>query len=69
MNERHFFDFTIHHVDIMKGRTLLDQPQFSLEASTILLEERPDVALASNIRANLNDHLKLSYGIDFNSVQ
>ena len=66
---RHFYDFTLHHVNAVKGKTVLDPPQFCIKSSTALFVEGLEVPSASNLRERLSDALSSSYGVDFDSVQ
>ena len=66
---RHFYDFTLHHVDIVKGQTVLEVPRFCMRATTVLLTESPEVGNAVNVRAHLTQCLSSLYGIDFHSIQ
>ena len=68
-HNRHFYDFTVHHVDFKKVRAVLEPPSFETKSSTILFVEGPEVPSASNLRASLSDSLRLSYGVDFDTFQ
>ena len=48
---------------------MLEQPKFSISATTILFVEGPDVSTAKNLRAYVDNQLKLNYGVDFHSMQ
>ena len=66
---RQFLDFTLHHFHMEKTKTLLELPRFSIKDSTILFIEGPDVSSGANKRELLDKNLRLTYGVDFDSIQ
>lgn len=66
---RHFYDFTLHHVEIKKGRTVLEQPEFNITATTILFVGGPEVSTAANLRRSLSDFIILTYGVNFDCIK
>ena len=69
VQNRHFLDFTVHHLTISEGRTVLERPSFTIQSSTILFLESPDVASGQNMRSCIDEKLRACYGVDFNSIQ
>ncbi len=69
IQNRHFLDFTVHHLTIAEGRTVLERPSFTIKDSTILFLESPDVASGQNMRSCIDENLRAYYGVDFNSMQ
>ena len=63
------YDFTLHHVDIVKGKTMLEVPKFNMKSTETLLIESPDVNNAANVRAHLTQCMSALYGIYFHSIQ
>ena len=66
---RLFMGFTLHHVHIEKGKTILEVPKFQQKDSTVLFVEAPDVASGVSMRAHLDNYLQLTCGVDFHSMQ
>ena len=66
---RHFIDFTLHHIHIRKGKTVLERPKFSIISSTVLFVERPDVGNGSNKRAIFDGNIRLLCGVNLTSIQ
>ncbi len=69
VQNRHLYDFTIHHFMVKKPHTLTNSPIFTIKTSSIILVEGPKVPNAINIRACLNQKLNEDYGIGFDTVQ
>ena len=55
VQNRHFYDFAVHHFNVQKPRTLTESPLFSIQTSTILLVEGPGVPNAVNLSTDLNE--------------
>ncbi len=66
---KHYYDFTIHHFIIRKPQTPTDSPIFTIRATSIVLVEGPNIPNAANIRACLNDKLINDCSIDFGTMQ
>ncbi len=60
------FEFIVHNVDVIKGWSELEHPNFQIIASTILFVRRPD---SSNIFWHLDDQFRLTNGTNFQSFQ
>ena len=69
VQNRHLYDFTVHHFNVKKPRTLTERPTFSIRTSTVLLIEVPKVPNTVNIRTCLNDKLVNDYGVEFDTIQ
>jgi len=66
---RHYYDFTVHHIDVVRPKSVLDLPKFQLKTSTILFVEGPPVGTANNIRSHLDSNLKSQFGTSFDAIQ
>ena len=60
---KHYYNFTIHHFIIRKLQTLTDSLIFTIRATSIVLVEGLNVPNAANIPACLNKNLINKYGI------
>ena len=69
MQGRHFLDFNSHHEYMKKGKSILEQPNFSIISNSVLFAEAPDVSSGCNKRAIFDENLRSLYGVDFNSIQ
>ena len=69
VQDRHFLDFTVHHMHMTEPKSVLEKPRFSIVSSTVLFIKGPDISSGANKRALLDENLRSSYGVDFNSVQ
>ena len=58
MQGRNFLDFTMHHVDMKKGNSILERPKSSIISSTVLFVEAPDVSSGCNKRAIFEENLR-----------
>ena len=56
---RHFYDFMLHHVEIVKEQPVLEVPKFSMKATTNLLTESPEVSSAVNARVHVIQYFAL----------
>lgn len=69
LQNRHYYDFTIHHFDMKRSKAFLDAPVFGLKTTTILFIEGPAVGNAANIRHVLDSNLKRQFGMSFEAIQ
>ena len=69
VQNKHYYDFTLHHFVIKRPQTLTDSPTFTIKTTTIALTERPKIPNAANIRAALNEKLNENYGIEFSTMR
>ncbi len=51
MQTRHFYDFTLNHVDILKGKTGFEVLKLSIKVSTIPFVKGPNLGKAACLRA------------------
>jgi len=66
---KHYYDFTVHHIDIVRANPFLDKPEFNMKTTTVLFVEGPTVGNAVNIRGLLDTNLQREYGTSFDSIQ
>jgi len=69
IQNRHYYDFTMHHMDVTTPRAPHAKPKFGIKTSTILFIEGPSIASADNIRDILDQNLRTEYGITFDTIQ
>ena len=50
VQNRHFYEFTFHHIDVKKPKILKDTVELGTKVSTIMLIEGPKTPNAENIR-------------------
>ena len=66
---RHYYDFTVHHIHIVRPRNVLEVPKFGLKTGTILFLEGPEINNAESIRSLIDTHLEAKFGVSFDSLQ
>jgi len=69
LQRKHYYDFTLYFMDIIKPKNLREEVSFGIKNTTILLVEGPDSATAVNIRNTLDVNLKKYYGIGIDTIQ
>ncbi len=68
MQNKRYYEFTLHHFVIKKPQTLTDCQTFTIKTTTIALTQGPKIPNAANIRAALNEKLNENYGIEFSTM-
>lgn len=66
---KHYYDFTIHHMEMKLSKNVVAFPKFSIKTSTILFMEGPSRSDALSIRNMIDENLTREYGIDLNAIQ
>lgn len=69
LQNRHFYDFTVHHIHICRGKTIHAAPTFDMKTTTILFVEGPRVGTAINIRSLLGTKLLEQYNTSLEDMQ
>jgi len=68
MQGRHYYDYTLHHIEIKHMRGTHLKPTYGIKTNTILFVEGPGKANAVNIKEMLDKNLQRDYGINFDTM-
>ena len=69
VQRRHYYDFTVHHIHMVRPRNVLEVPKFGLKTSKTLFLEGPEINNAENIRSLIDTYLEAKFGVSFDSLQ
>jgi len=65
---RHYYDLTIHHMNIHKKAVVTEGTEFTIKTTTILFLEGPEKPTASNIIQLLDTNLQQQYKITYGDI-
>ena len=68
LQDRHFYDSAMHHVYIVKRKTVLVSPVFNIKSTTVLFLEGPRSATGVNLRALFYDQLRLNNRLNLYAI-
>ena len=66
---RPLYDFTLHHIKVIKPRNLTESSTFRIRRKTLLLVEGPDSPTAAKMRGILDENLQATYEISLEKIQ